>query len=200
MDNEYAESEETTHYSIVDPFGNAVAVTTTINSGYGSKTFVQGAGFLLNNEMDDFSMKPGVPNVYGLLGGAANAIQPHKRMLSAMTPTLVEKDGRLVLAVGTPGGSTIITTVFQVVLNVLEHEMTLTDAVAAKRVHHQWYPDVIYLEPDALDQNTQTRLGEKGHQFRSRSPIGRVDAIWIGTDGKLEGAADHRGDDWAAGY
>src|SRR5690606_8879906 len=117
------ESEQTTHYSIVDAEGNAVSLTTTINSGYGSKVFVEGAGFLLNNEMDDFSSKPGVPNVYGLLGGAANAIQPGKRMLSAMTPTILEKDGQLFMVVGTPGGSTIITSVYQTILNVVDHGM-----------------------------------------------------------------------------
>ncbi len=196
----YAESEETTHYSIIDPFGNAVAVTTTINSGYGSKTFVQGAGFLLNNEMDDFSIKAGHPNVYGLLGGEANAIQAEKRMLSAMTPTIVEKDGKLLMVVGTPGGSTIITSVFQTILNVLEHGMSMEEAVAAKRLHHQWYPDIISMESHALSDSVQDELIQMGHSFNTRGAIGRVDAILVKEDGTLEGAADPRGDDWSAGF
>lgn len=200
LDFDYSESEETTHYSIIDPDGNAVAVTTTINSAYGSKTFVQGAGFLLNNEMDDFSVKPGHPNKYGLLGGAANAIAPGKRMLSAMTPTIIEKDGKLVMVVGTPGGSTIITSVYQNILNVLEHGMSMTEAVSAKRFHHQWFPDQIQLEPDALDIQVKDRLKAMGHEFLNRSNYGRVDAILIREDGSMEGAGDPRGDDWAAGF
>lgn len=200
LDFDYTESEETTHYSIIDPEGNAVAVTTTINSAYGSKTFVQGAGFLLNNEMDDFSVKPGHPNKYGLLGGAANAIAPGKRMLSAMTPTIIEKDGKLVMVVGTPGGSTIITSVYQNILNILEHGMTMTEAVSAKRFHHQWFPDLIQLEPEALDSQVKEKLKEKGHNFLNRNNYGRVDAILIREDGSLEGAGDPRGDDWAAGF
>ena len=144
------ESEETTHYSIVDAEGNAIAVTTTINGSFGSKVFVQGAGFLLNNEMDDFSVKPGYPNLYGLVGGEANAIEPGKRMLSSMTPTILEKDGKLFMVVGTPGGSTIITSVYQTILNVLAYDMPLEEAVAAKRFHHQWLPDQIFLEEGAL--------------------------------------------------
>lgn len=194
------ESEETTHYSIVDPEGNAVSVTTTINSAYGSKTFVTGAGFILNNEMDDFSSKPGVPNVYGLLGGPANAIAPEKRMLSAMTPTILEKDGELLMVVGTPGGSTIITSVFQTILNVLAHGMTMSEAVAAKRIHHQWWPDVIQMEPDALREDIRQRLDSMGHQLQQRGNIGRVDAILVRPDGSYEGAGDPRGDDWAAGF
>ncbi|WP_137404194.1 gamma-glutamyltransferase [Echinicola rosea] len=200
MKLDYQESEETTHYSIVDANGHAVSVTTTINSGYGSKVFVSGAGFLMNNEMDDFSSKPGVPNVYGLLGGKANAIQPEKRMLSAMTPTIVEKDGKLKMVVGTPGGSTIITSVYQVVLNVLDHEMNMTDAVSAGRVHHQWKPNFIFPERDALDPTTKKALEKMGHQIKDRGSIGRVDAILVGADGQLEGAGDPRGDDWAAGF
>lgn len=194
------ESEETTHYSIIDQFGNAVSLTTTINSAYGSKTFVSGAGFLLNNEMDDFSVKPGHPNKYGLLGGAANAIAPNKRMLSAMTPTIIEKDGMLKMVVGTPGGSTIITSVFQVILNVLEHDMSMTDAVAKRRFHHQWYPEDIQLEKDAITEDVRNQLAKMGHRFIDRGNIGRVDAILIQKDGKLEGAGDPRGDDYAVGY
>ena len=135
------ESNETTHYSIVDQFGNAIAVTTTLNSGYGSKLYCPELGFFLNNEMDDFSSKPGVPNVYGLIGAEANSILPEKRMLSSMTPTIVEKNGELYMSVGTPGGSTIITSVLQTILNVHEHEMTMQEAVNAPRFHNQWLPD-----------------------------------------------------------
>lgn len=193
------ESEETTHYSIVDPNGNAISLTTTINSGYGAKVFVEGAGFLLNNEMDDFSSKPGVPNVYGLLGGAANAIQPGKRMLSAMTPTILEKDGELFMVVGTPGGSTIITSVYQTILNVVDHGMNMTDAVSEKRVHHQWKPNQISFEEEGLSDEVQQALESMGHLLKTRSSIGRVDAILVKPDGSYEGAADPRGDDWAIG-
>ena len=194
------ESEETTHYSIVDAEGTAVSVTTTINSGYGAKVFVTGAGFLLNNEMDDFSSKPGVPNLYGLLGGAANAIEPEKRMLSAMTPTILEKDGKLFMVVGTPGGSTIITSVFQTILNVIAHDMNMTEAVNAKRIHHQWKPDVVQPEAGAISQEVRRALEAMGHKIAPRGSIGRVDAILMTPDGRLEGAADPRGDDWAGGY
>lgn len=193
------ESEETTHFSIVDKWGNAVAVTTTLNSGFGSTVFVGEAGFLLNNEMDDFSVKPGVPNLYGLVGGEANAIQPNKRMLSSMTPTLVEKNGKLCMVVGTPGGSTIITSVLQTILNVVEHNMTMQEAVNAKKFHHQWLPDALFYEKDAFTQKTKTALSTMGHTLREREPIGRVDAIFIRADGLLEGAADPRGDDTAMG-
>ncbi|HUH27932.1 gamma-glutamyltransferase [Gelidibacter sp.] len=193
------ESEETTHYSIVDKMGNAISLTTTINSAYGSKVFVEGAGFLMNNEMDDFSAKPGVPNVYGLLGGAANSIQPEKRMLSAMTPTIIEKNGQLYMVVGTPGGSTIMTSVFQSILNVIDHGMTMSEAVSEKRFHHQWYPDWISIEKGAFDPAVQSELEAMGHVIKERSSIGRVDAILIRPDGSMEGAADPRGDDWAMG-
>lgn len=193
------EKEETTHYSIVDRFGNAVSLTTTINAGYGSKVFVEGAGFLLNNEMDDFSMKPGVPNMYGLLGGAANSIQPNKRMLSAMTPTLIDKDGQLFMVVGTPGGSTIITSVYQTIVNVIDHGMSMTDAVAEKRIHHQWKPNWISIERGAIDESVRAELEAMGHVIKERGSIGRVEAILVRPDGSLEGAADPRGDDWAMG-
>lgn len=194
------ESEETTHFSIVDDSGNAVAITTTLNSGYGSGIVVEGAGFILNNEMDDFSVKPGYPNVYGLIGGEANAIQAGKRMLSCMTPTIVEKNEELFLVVGTPGGSTIITSVFQTILNVVEFGMGMQEAVAAGRFHHQWLPDLISVEERALDPVTQSALQTMGHRFRTRESIGRVDAILILPDGTLEAGADPRGDDTAAGY
>lgn len=193
------QSEETTHYSIVDKYGNAISLTTSINDSYGSKVFVEGAGFLLNNEMDDFSVKAGVPNMYGLLGGAANSIQPEKRMLSAMTPTLVERDGKLFMVVGTPGGSTIITSVFQTIINVIDHGMTMSEAVSEKRFHHQWQPDLIYIEKGALDGSVQKQLQDMGHIIKERGSIGRVDAILVRPDGSVEGAGDPRGDDWAMG-
>jgi len=197
---EFKESEETTHYSIVDAEGNAVSVTTTLNSGFGSKVVVKGAGFLLNNEMDDFSAKPGAPNVYGLVGGEANAIQPEKRMLSSMTPTIVEKNDDLFMVVGTPGGSTIITSVFQTFINVAEYGLSLKDAVHNPRFHHQWLPDRISVEEDALSPEQRATLEKMGHQIKERGYIGRVEAILIHPDGKLEGVADIRGDDSAAGH
>lgn len=194
------ESSETTHFSIIDPEGNAVSVTTTLNGGYGNKVVVAGAGFFLNNEMDDFSIKPGYPNMFGLVGGEANAIEPEKRMLSSMTPSIVEKDGQLQMVVGTPGGSTIITSVYQTILNVLEHNMGMQAAVDAGRFHHQWKPDSTFAEPTAFDSTTINRLQEMGHTVVERSSIGRVDAILVLPDGRLEGGADPRGDDTAVGF
>ena len=198
----YQEHEETTHYSIVDQFGNAVAVTTTLNGAFGSKLYSTDLGFFLNNEMDDFSSKPGVPNVYGLIGGKANAIAPQKRMLSAMTPTIVEKDGALFMVVGTPGGSTIITSVLQTILNVHEFEMTMQEAVNAPRFHHQWLPDEIRIEPQRFPQTLLDQLTAKGHTVNSkRTPvIGKVDAILVLEDGTLEAGADYRGDDVGEGF
>lgn len=194
------ESEETTHFSIVDRDGNAVSITTTINGSYGSKVFVKGAGFLLNNEMDDFSVKPGSPNMYGLLGGEANSVQPNKRMLSAMTPTILEKDGKLFMVVGTPGGSTIITSVFQTILNVVDFDKSMQAAVSAKRFHHQWFPDEVVMERKGLDSMTVVRLTNKGYQFRERGAIGRVDAILKTKWGYYQGGADPRGDDTKLGW
>ncbi|MDH5379861.1 MAG: gamma-glutamyltransferase [Cyclobacteriaceae bacterium] len=194
------ESMETTHFSVVDKFGNAVAVTTTLNGGYGSKVVVSGSGFILNNEMDDFSIKPGYPNMFGLIGGEANAIQPQKRMLSSMTPTIIEKDRKLYMVVGTPGGATIITSVYQVILNVIEHKMTMHEAVNAKRFHSQWKPDIISIENSAIDSVTLEKLTEMGHTISTRGSIGRVDAILVLENNKLEGGADLRGDDTAIGY
>lgn len=196
------ESEETTHYSIVDQFGNAVSVTTTLNTGYGSKVYVKDAGFFLNNEMDDFSAKPGEPNSYGLVGSEANSIAPEKRMLSSMTPTIVEKDGKLKMVVGTPGGSTIITSVFQNILNVLEFEMGMQESVNQPRFHHQWLPDYIRLETTGFDSITKDELEKLGYEILERESliIGKVDAILVLPNGKLEGGADPRGEDFAFGF
>ena len=194
------ESEQTTHLSIVDAQGIAVSVTTTLNGGYGSKVVVAGSGFLMNNEMDDFSSKPGAPNMYGAIGGEANKIEPGKRMLSSMTPTIVEKDGNLFMVVGTPGGTTIMTSVFQTILNVTEHSMNMQEAVSARRFHSQWLPDSISTEKSAFSAEDSMVLVKMGHAFKPRGGIGRVDAILVLSDGKLEGGADPRGDDTANGF
>lgn len=198
---EVIESVETTHFSVVDGDGNAVSITTTLNSFFGCKVYVKGAGFFLNNEMDDFSAKPGVPNQFGLVGGEANAIQPQKRMLSSMTPTIVEKDGKLKMVVGTPGGSTIITSNFQVIMNVIDHEMSMQDAVNATRTHSQWLPDIIIIEEREINPKSIEGLENLGHQIRRRTSMGRMDCILVREDGKLEGGADYtRGDNYAEGY
>jgi len=194
------ESVETTHFSIVDKYNNAIAITTTLNGNFGSKVFVEEGGFFLNNEMDDFSVKPGVPNQYGLVGAEANAIEPEKRMLSSMTPTILEKDGEVFLVLGTPGGSTIITTVYQTILNVVDHGMSIQKAIDCKKVHHQWQPDAITFEEGALDSSTVSGLSAMGHELRRVAAIGRVDAILIDEDEKLNGGADRRGDDAAVGF
>ena len=196
------ESTETTHYSIIDSFGNAIAVTTTLNASFGSKLYSKKLGFFLNNEMDDFSAKPGTPNLFGLIGGDANAIAPQKRMLSSMTPTLVEKDNKLWMTLGTPGGSTIITSVLQTILNVYEFNMSMQQAVNAPRFHHQWLPDVVKVEATSFDSITIKELENKGYviDYKNASSIGKVDAILVLPDGSLEAGADKRGDDTAVGF
>ena len=202
------ESDETTHYSIIDKYGNSVSVTTTLNNSYGSKVFVEEGGFFLNNEMDDFSSKPGYPNFYGLIGSGANSIKAGKRMLSSMTPTIVLKDNKPSLIVGTPGGSTIITSVLQTILNVYEFDMDIQDAVNAPRFHHQWLPDVVIFEEGSLDKVKDSILKSKNYFVISlpiqmetggmspRSSIGAVDAIYIDEKGNVSTGADFRGDDY----
>lgn len=194
------ESLETTHYSILDPHGNAVSITTTLNGAYGSKVYVEELGIFLNNEMDDFSSKPGSPNMFGLIGGEANAIEPQKRMLSAMTPTIVEQKGNLFLIVGTPGGPTIITSVLQTILNVYEHGMPIQKAVDAPRFHHQWLPDIVILEPESFDPKLRDSLATKGYNVSEEYTriMGRVDAILVDAQGNISVGADVRGDDKAA--
>ncbi|MBN8822392.1 MULTISPECIES: gamma-glutamyltransferase [unclassified Spirosoma] len=195
------ESLETTHFSIVDKEGNAVSITTTLNGGYGSRVVIGGAGFFMNNEMDDFSVKPGVPNMFGLIGNQANAIAPGKRMLSSMTPTILEKDGKLFMVVGTPGGSTIITSVYQTILNVIEHGMTMQQAVNALKFHHQWLPDKTTFENGAFSEATVQALQSRGYILEKlTNTLGRMDCVLVRPDGAYEGASDPRADNTARGY
>lgn len=194
------ESEQTTHYTIVDKDRNAVSVTTTLNDNFGSKVVVKGAGFLLNNEMDDFSAKPGTPNLYGLIGGEANSIAPNKRMLSSMTPTILEKDGQLYLTVGSPGGSTIINSVFETILNITQFGMDAQTAVGKPRFHHQWLPDNVQVEDGAISDEVRETLTRKGYVITKRDTFGKVEVIRVTDNNQLEGGADPRGDDTAVGY
>ena len=200
-DSYYFESDETTHFSILDDHGNAVSVTTTLNGAYGSKVFIDEIGVFMNNEMDDFSSKPGVPNMFGLIGNLANAIEPKKRMLSSMTPTIVEKKGELYLILGSPGGSTIITSVFQTILNVYEHNFPIQKSVNASRFHHQWLPDSITFEPNKFDPRLLQNLKNIGYNAEEKKSkiIGKVDAILV-NDGIITLGADYRGDDTAVAY
>lgn len=194
-----SEHAETTHFNVVDKDGNAVSVTTTINGNYGNRVVVGHAGFLLNNEMDDFSVKPGVPNMFGAVGQQANAIEPNKRMLSSMTPTIVLKDNKPWIVVGTPGGTTIITSVYQTIVDIIDFGMTAHDAVNKPKFHHQWLPDVLYLEK-GFDTTVEARLTQMGYKIEMREAIGRTEVIMVNGDGSRTAVADHRGDDGAAGY
>ena len=196
------ESDETTHFSILDSSGNAVSVTTTLNGSYGSKVFVDEIGVFMNNEMDDFSSKPGSPNMFGLIGGQSNSIKPKKRMLSSMTPTIVEKNGKLFLVLGTPGGSTIITSVFQTILNAYEYKMGIQESIDSPRFHHQWVPDSVRFEPNFKNISELKKLKSIGHQFdlQKSKKIGRVDAIMVDRNGNISVGADNRGDDFAETY
>lgn len=196
------ESHETTHYSVVDKNRMAVCVTITLNSAFGSKVVIEGTGFLMNNEMDDFSMKPGVPNIYGLVGAEANAIEPGKRMLSSMSPTVVSRDGELFLVIGTPGGSTIITTVLQVIMNLIDHGMDVEEAIDATRIHHQWLPDTLYIERIGLPTDVLENLERMGHRLkRKKGYNGNAQGIMVDPQtGILSGASDHRGEGKAVGY
>ena len=193
------ESSETTHYSIIDKYGNAVSVTTTINLAYGSGIVVDGAGFFLNNEMDDFSSKPGVPNSFGLVGNEANSIEPGKRPLSSMTPTIVLKNKKPFLILGSPGGSRIITSVLQALLNITIHNMSLKEAVSLPRVHSQWLPDAVYFEENSLNDDVKELLIDNGHTILPFSYIGNVNAILINENG-YTGYGDPRGENTAKGY
>ncbi len=195
------ESKETTHYSIYDKYGNAVSVTTTINSWFGNKIVVDGAGFFLNNEMDDFSAKPGVPNQFGLLGSEANSIQPQKRMLSSMTPTIILKDSKPYIIIGSPGGSTIITVVLQVVMNCIDFGMNIQQAIDAPRVHHQWYPERIDYEKNALSTKVKEKLINMGHKIGEQTVLGMAEGIMVNSNNQIiYGASDPRGPGLAEGY
>jgi gamma-glutamyltranspeptidase/glutathione hydrolase len=194
-----AESEETTHFDVLDKDGNAVSVTTTLNGWFGSRTVVAGAGFLLNNEMDDFSVKPGVPNMYGAVGAEANAIAPHKRMLSSMTPTIVLKNNKPWIVLGTPGGTTIPTSVYQTIIDIIDFKMSPQDAVNKPKFHHQWLPDELFVE-NTFDKNVIEQLKQMGYKISVKNGIGRTEVIMVMPDKKIDAVADHRGDDAAVGY
>jgi len=196
----YRESDQTTHYSVADSYGNLVSATTTLNDVFGNKVVVQGAGFLLNNEMDDFSSKPGTPNLYGLVGNEANAIEPGKRMLSSMTPTIIFKNSKPFLITGSPGGGRIITTVLQSFLNLAEHGRSLKDAIDLPRFHHQWLPDEIQMESSFSDEQTRKDLSNMGYKIKNISDFGRVDAIYFEDDGTMSAHSDRRGYGYSLGY
>ena len=197
----YKESEETTHYSVYDGQGNAVSTTTTINSGYGSKVVADGAGFLLNNEMDDFSVQPGFANQFGLIGSKANSIEPGKRMLSSMTPTIILKDGFPYLIAGSPGGSTILTVVLQVILNCIDFKMDIQEAINQPRFHHQWLPDQIDYEEFGMAVDVIDNLVKRGHKIGQIKSLGRVEGILIDIENNIIfGATDPRGFGSAEGY
>jgi gamma-glutamyltranspeptidase/glutathione hydrolase len=196
----YQESPQTTHFSILDEDGNAVAVTTTLNGSFGSKLSVDGAGFLLNNEMDDFTSKPGEPNMFGLIQGEANAIEPGKRMLSSMTPTIVSKDGNVRMVLGAAGGPRIITATFMSFLNLAVFNMDAQQAISAPRFHHQWMPDILYYESYGISPDTRQMLESKGHELQNRETVGRGHIILVDKEGKKQGAADPRGDGSVEGY
>ncbi len=193
------ERNQTTHIWIIDDEGNTVAVTTTLNNGFGSKTVVGDAGFFLNDEMDDFSIKPGVPNLFGAVGGEANAIAPGKRMLSSMTPTIVLQNGKPFLVVGTPGGTTITTSVFQTIIDIIDFKMSAEDAVYKPKFHHQWLPDTVLLEK-GFSETTAAQLNAMGYKTEIIGGIGRTELIKILPDGTREAAADIRGEDSVSGY
>jgi len=195
------ESEETTHFSVVDAAGNAVSLTYTLNGSFGSYAVVEGTGILLNNEMDDFSIKPGYPNMFGLVGNDVNAIAPGKRMLSSMTPTIVTKNDSLFLVIGSPGGSTIITTVAQIISNIIDHHMNIRMAIEAPRFHHQWLPDVIYLEKIGFSKDTSGLLNSLGYHLEWRNNIGLAQGILRNENSNLlEGWSDSRGNGMVEGY
>ncbi len=196
----YRESDQTTHYSVADSYGNLVSITTTLNDVFGNKVVVQGAGFLLNNEMDDFSSKPGTPNLYGLIGNEANAIEPGKRMLSSMTPTIIFRNSKPYLITGSPGGGRIITTVLQSFLNLAEHGTSLSEAVDLPRFHHQWLPDEIQMESGYSDEQTRKELSQMGYKIKNISDFGRVDAIFFDEDGTMSAHSDKRGYGYSLGY
>ena len=199
--NSYSESEETTHYSVIDKFGNAVSTTTTINSSFGSKVVVDGAGFLLNNEMDDFSSKPGEPNQFGLIGSEANKIEPGKRMQSSMSPTIILKDDKAFMLIGSPGGSTISTVVLQVILNVLDFGMDIQQAIDMPRIHHQWLPDEINYEKFGLSLDVIQSLQNRGHIFGGIRTLGRCEGIVVDFENEIFfGATDPRGYGAAIGF
>jgi gamma-glutamyltranspeptidase/glutathione hydrolase len=194
------ESPETSHLTVVDGDRNVVSLTFTVNGGFGAGVVAAGTGILLNNEMDDFAVAPGVPNLFGLVGGEANAIAPYKTPLSSMTPTIVTQDGQLIMAAGSPGGSTIITTVLQLVFNVLEFNMNAAEAVSAPRIHHQWLPDTLLIEQGGFDPQILEALKQRGHQLKQRNGWGNANLIRVTPDGTLEGAADPRRDGAAQGF